>query len=391
MALAEEAMHLKRLGDIDASMAKLADALQHEEKAVHSLLKNHTEEPTRSIILQSAASLALDCGNIRRCEQLAGIALSGSPPQHVLTTLRDLIDRANFERHLDVQGITLEPSDVQLVIAGLAIAPGFADSSEITKRIDIFQKMVYRVAESEAKEPYRLRGQPATDLKHQFRVYQSIPRAASFAVTLRIARDKDQGELPTGPASSIASEVLDRLDLYSSGDHHQLSKSFSSEAYTENFVELAKSLEPDGDSVRVVGFTTSSSSGERRVKLIKTETNANQQSNAPKIASKELKLKGRIVLANSRDNDRPYVILQEPNGEERKLKVPAHLLERAVSYIAKKSKVTVNGFTTNSRTVNVESIRALPNKKKSTKKTNANRKTSLRPADRPRRAAKKKK
>jgi hypothetical protein len=48
-------------------------------------------EPTRSVLHRSAASLAVECFQLREAEQLIGRALAGNPPPDIVDELRDLL------------------------------------------------------------------------------------------------------------------------------------------------------------------------------------------------------------------------------------------------------------------------------------------------------------
>ena len=48
-------------------------------------------EPTRSVLHRSAASLAVECLQLREAERLIGRALAGNPPPDIADELRDLL------------------------------------------------------------------------------------------------------------------------------------------------------------------------------------------------------------------------------------------------------------------------------------------------------------
>jgi hypothetical protein len=48
-------------------------------------------EPTRSVLHRSAASLAVECCQLREAERLIGRALAGNPPPDIADELRDLL------------------------------------------------------------------------------------------------------------------------------------------------------------------------------------------------------------------------------------------------------------------------------------------------------------
>lgn len=108
MDLAEKASVAKLSGDLEQADALLRQAYENELEAARLLEDTSSPEPTRSILFRSAASLAIDCNALREAEKLIAIGLSGNPPSDIADELRDLFERVNFHRHLDLRGITLE-------------------------------------------------------------------------------------------------------------------------------------------------------------------------------------------------------------------------------------------------------------------------------------------
>ena len=66
------------------------------------------------------------------------MGLAGDPPEEIAEELRDLLEKVNFHRHLEVRGISLGPDEIQMSIAGRSIGLGIAPSEEIysTSRTD---------------------------------------------------------------------------------------------------------------------------------------------------------------------------------------------------------------------------------------------------------------
>lgn len=91
MDLAEQA-YLARLKGDSASSKELIKQAYIKEKEVALEFENKTEmEPTRSVLLRSAASLAYECGQAREAERLIAMALSGNPPDEIAEELRELL------------------------------------------------------------------------------------------------------------------------------------------------------------------------------------------------------------------------------------------------------------------------------------------------------------
>lgn len=272
MTLVDEA-HLARIqGDLDQFSKLTAEAFKYESQAAWSLAGQLELEPTRSVMFRSAASLALEIQKHREAEQLISAALAGEPPDEIANELRDLLENVYFARHLDLRGVTLAPGELQMSIDGDAVGFGITKSESFIQRLRDFEKLIYRTAERRLGRPFRERGRVTKDLADKFEVYLSVPRAASFAVTLRFGQSS-QMELP-GVEFSVKTleDLLNTLEVFSSGDVDALEKVIPDETYRTNFIGLAERLSPDGKQVKTVGFTSGSEKGERRVALTKPKS-----------------------------------------------------------------------------------------------------------------------
>jgi hypothetical protein len=76
MQLADQADHLRRLGEEQEANARLHQALEHERQAAELAAPDLALEPTRSVLHRSAATLACQCGEFRQAERLITTALS---------------------------------------------------------------------------------------------------------------------------------------------------------------------------------------------------------------------------------------------------------------------------------------------------------------------------
>lgn len=99
MDLADKAFAARRQGD-EADVARYSRlAFQKEAEAAH-LIAATDIEPTRSVLHRSAATLALDCGEVREAEKLVAVALAGNPPAEIADELRDLFEQVLSEYKL---------------------------------------------------------------------------------------------------------------------------------------------------------------------------------------------------------------------------------------------------------------------------------------------------
>src|SRR5207247_4125833 len=96
MRLVDEAESARRNGDAQMARQRLHQALDHERQAADLVAGDLSQEPTRSVLHRSAASLALECGALREAERLIAAALSGNPPDEIAEELRDLLEQVYF-------------------------------------------------------------------------------------------------------------------------------------------------------------------------------------------------------------------------------------------------------------------------------------------------------
>lgn len=93
----DDAMNLAALADLDEMRENFEEARNKYRRAFELELEvalhvmSSTDEPNRSVILRSAASLAVSCGEYREAEKLIATALAGDPPQSIANQLRELL------------------------------------------------------------------------------------------------------------------------------------------------------------------------------------------------------------------------------------------------------------------------------------------------------------
>jgi hypothetical protein len=91
MEFVDKAQEAKRQGDTAAVNQNFAEAYSLEKQAAEAMVPYLDWEPTRSILLRSAASLALECKKEEEAERLACLGLAGKPPVEIRTELRDVL------------------------------------------------------------------------------------------------------------------------------------------------------------------------------------------------------------------------------------------------------------------------------------------------------------
>lgn len=256
MELADIAFVEKLNGRTEVEKELLKEAFYLEKEAAILSKEEKVGEPSISILLKSAASLALNCDELREAEQLVGLALSGEPHYEIAEELRNLLEEINFQRHLKLNGVSLSKEELQLVLSGPGIGYGMAKTDEVLNRINIFEKISIRTLERIFGIKFREKGSVSTIIKDILQSYVSAFRPASFAMTIRFGQPTDQMELPGfNKVHEIIDDIVENIRLVNEGEYEKLRKKINDEAYFKNFVGLSKELAPDGENINLVGIT----------------------------------------------------------------------------------------------------------------------------------------
>jgi hypothetical protein len=324
MDLAEAAFNASVRGERDQASELFRAAYEKERAAAEQLKDSYDLEPSRSVLFRSAASLALDCEEWRQAERLIALGLAGDPPDEIADELRDLLEQVHFARHLELRGVELAPEEFQFSLAGKGIGYGVAPSDAVTSRINSTERMLLRIAERKAGRQFREAGPAPKAVADSVEVFMSVPRAASFAVTFRVGRPREQVDLPelTG-TTDLIDEMMTCLTLFQEGREGELQERIGDEAYFNNFTAIAKQIAPDGVDVTVVGFTTQRRGSRSTLQLTKTYSSAGRPVPARHPLSDVIDVSGRLLFADERggknliglvDDDNNYYKVEVPRG-----------------------------------------------------------------------------
>lgn len=330
MELADRSSLARAAGEAATAKQLLHQAFETERQAAESV--GDGPEPTRSILFRSAASLALEVGEVRSAERLIAMGLTGDPPVEIADELRDLLEQVYFQRHLALRGIELLPGEFQLSLAGQAVGFGMADSDAFVDRVQTIETLIYRTAERKQGREFRERGRRREALQRELRLFLSMPRAASFAVTFRLG----SGQLAIPGldfVQEIVDEVLDCFDLFAREQTASLRERISDDAYFNNFVGLANRVVPDGEEIRTVGLTSLHDGKERRVAL-SARPREGAARRRPQLgdspSDSTAVIRGFLKASDSRDERRGQIFVIDADGRQHKVRVPPGMMRDIV-------------------------------------------------------------
>ncbi len=334
MEVVDKALIAKSKGNMRLHLKLIEEAFQLENAAA-ALVAQHLElEPTRSILHRSAANLALQCEKFRAAEKLIATGLSGSPPDEIADELRDLLEQVLFARHLELRGIVLDSDELQLSLTGRETGLGIVHASSFISKEMTLERLLYRTIERKRGKPYQERGLQKKEIGDAYEVFMSVPRAASFAVTLKIGRPNQQLTIP-GMETNInpweaLEELVDRLEDVQKNDMDGLSNAITDPAYRRNFLGLARVLAPDGKEIKQVGLTLVRANKQQR-KLSLTKTKKEMPQSIPKKSSGESNtITGTLKYADDTQERSGKIKVIDADDKVHEIRVPEGMMNDIV-------------------------------------------------------------
>lgn len=349
MLKAELAFIRKFHGDENEAHRLFLEALELESKAAFRAFQIQAGEPTVSVLFRSAAALAYHAGEYREAEKLAAYGLVGNTPDDVAGEIRSLLEDIHFHHHMQLQGISLGPSEVQMVIAGHGVAYGMASAEEVLQRLTNFEQLALRTVERKLGRPFREKGGFPEDLRHRFQPYIARPRAASLAFTIKLGQPTGQLDAfeEAQSAQDVLDDIVENISLINSGREDELREKIPDEAYFQNFVGRTKAIAPDGEGVSMVGFTLMRKGVEKYYRLQRTKKQISLIPSWPlhdddllhPTEETSVSVTGRLFIANAQKG---YISLDTGNRKSWKIIVPKGLADIVRNYF--EETVTVHGI-----------------------------------------------
>jgi len=115
MSVMEDAFFARRRGNSGLMQQKYQEAFPFEKEAALRAREANLGEPTESVLLRSAATIALNAGMYQDAEKLACLALSGNPPGVIADELREVLIEVLLKSPV---GRSLPQNEQQLAMAG---------------------------------------------------------------------------------------------------------------------------------------------------------------------------------------------------------------------------------------------------------------------------------
>jgi hypothetical protein len=339
MRYAERAAVAKIKGTLGEADELLHLAYENEANAARLLTDDYEAEPTRSILFRSAATLAIQCNEYSAAEKLVALGLIGNPSAEIANEFRDLFDSINFHRHLETKGLVLGEDELQLSISGPAVSVGIAPSEHLITRLEDSRKLILRTISRLKGNPFRDAGPIKSEVK-DYDLFISVPRPASFAVSLRVSRPKPlpgfEQEIDYIESSTIIDELMSCLDSFNRSNETELHNKIKEDSYYRNFVGMAKKIAPDGNDIKQVGFTVHREREERSLSLTRTRAQIVSQEMRKAAATEGAReggltsITGKLLYADARRGSKPKIMLIDEEGASHRISVPEGMMSDIV-------------------------------------------------------------
>ncbi len=339
---ADRAFIKKFQGNVDGAKSYFFQAFELEKEAALLAYEQHIGEPSVSVLLKSAASLALNCSELVQAEKMICLALSGEPPTEIAEELRNLLEDVHFQRHLSLHGIALEPTELQLVFAGPGVGYGVAKSELVFKKISLLEDITFRTAERKLGKPFRTSGRIGNDIKTNFQPYISVPRAASMAFTIRLGLQDQFAIADFSPKIDIIDDIVENIGLVNSADFQALKEKIPDETYFTNFVSLSRDLAPDGKDISLVGLSIVRNGNQKDIQFTRKREDISSLPVITQVRETEVSTEGFIILAGrlfAANQDESRIRLKMENNTTHPITVPTGLSDIVRKYWGEQVKI----------------------------------------------------
>lgn len=315
MKIAHEAAASQSAAEAKALYAR---AMASESAAAAHLESAYDIEPTRSILYRSAASLALQCEEYREAERLIARGLSGEPPSEIAEELRNLLERAHFERHLALKNVVLGDDEFQFSVAGQGQGRGVAGDGFLS-RLRTAQAAFLRIAQE-------LLGK-SDEVRQRFKFFLVTAYPASFAITIKVGQDRQMLiDESLNPVPRIIDEFIECVDVFQAGDEARMLERLPDEDYRRDMMQLMHQLAPDGQEVALVGVARQRE-GEAKVAALthRPQVSMPEKRKSLQDLEEELFLRpqyivGQLLYANEMQADHKIILVDE-SGKRHHIRV----------------------------------------------------------------------
>lgn len=315
MQYAQIALVAREQGQSDKASKHAFTAYQKEREALNTFLANAKDEariePTRSILIHSAASLAYQAGLLDDALRLVEQGLQGTPSWRVQADLLGLRGEIAFHQR-QIQTAPPTPDTLELALAGSAILDGGAISfDELHGRLN---SMVLSVRQM-LQQRLQLSAQDARAVLNPI-VYPVQAGSAIITVQFQLVPNLTGGtrELADANVPTAISDVIRAIGYVNASNLAAFAEMIPNRQAQSEFLAHLRVLAPDGVQVTSMGLRDSKQAllFERTADEIQVLIDDLQRDDRP---PQEITIVGRIISANVRKH-KPMAVIVVKSDED---------------------------------------------------------------------------
>ncbi len=338
MTMVSQAMIVKQL-DREKYTSLMNEALKLEEKAAYLLYDHIDAEPARSILFQSAANIASEVELYDKACKLIYAALSGTPPQHIVCNLHDLLESIQFSRHLNYENIEVSANSINVSMYGNLVGNGIVLYDVFKRKVDAIEKMVLRTIQR-LKFPDCFSSNKIYELRKQYPIFVQSVGKGCLSVGLMVGLDeKNESNLVDREILDMSiKEFTKGVQLLNNENYEELKSMIGNDDYYKSITEIYQEILPDGTNISGVNISANIEDQPFDLFITKTKPsmfNEEHQADEMDVVSaaekgSELVLEGYIKMADSTKKE-PYVKLVQEDNKEYKVYLEEATIDNVVS------------------------------------------------------------
>ena len=261
MDIMNKAIELESEGRNEEALNLFLRACDLESESAYLVEKNEVNEPSRGMLFLGAASLAWRGKEYQRAERLVCEGLSGFPTEKTKQDLRQLHDEIKFKIIAEETAQDLKEAETEIrFFGGEGVGYGRILARALMQKVDALEKMVARTIQRKSGLPFENHPKKHIALP-SYQLNVEWAPAGSFGMRVRLTQKLAEPISLIAPTpQEILDEVVNNIQIVSTGNEEDLRKKIEDEEYCAHFVSQAKEMLPDGKTVKNVGFIGSKKS-----------------------------------------------------------------------------------------------------------------------------------
>lgn len=353
MRYAHLALVAREQGRLGEAVDCAREAYTYEQKALNTLVDGPRIEPTRSILYQSAASLAYQAHMFAEAERLIILGLNGTPPPYVKEQLYHLLTSVRFQQRLNQEDFMSEKTNsFHISLFGNAVGFGTIWYDEFQNRMASVLEIVERNIQRHSHRIYQ-RGGAIKD-RPFIPVLQPIQEGNVIVTIQLVPSDTVAKPMFISPEQAI-SDLMIGVKYINESNMEALEELISDDTYRQNFVANAKRIAPDGDRITLVGLSYEDST----VSFTRPSQEILLDSTKPSMAMEEtnefqyVEITGTLDMASQKKSS---IILTDDTGKEHSIQIGEGLDSYVRSFFGYRVVITGTSDGKSIRLINLQQV-----------------------------------